>query len=72
MILKSLYIIIFVVFTVITGCDKQENQQESKVEITPDATKETCTLENQNKFGPEFAGKCFRSGTYTKSPGLKW
>jgi len=72
MILKSLYILTFVVFAVMTGCNKQESQQDSKIESTPDATKETCTLENQKKFGPEFASKCFRLGTYKKSPEHKW
>ena len=60
-----------------TGCGKQESKQKvileaSKQEVIPEATNTTCTLENQKKFGTDFAGKCMRLGTYTKSTGRQW
>ncbi len=82
--LKLLTIVFLLV--AITGCGKQESKQPvvpetskkevvpeaSKKEVIPEASSASCTNENKNKYGPDFAEKCMRLGTYTKSTGRQW
>ena len=69
---------IALVFTaLVAGCDKQENKPESqqetvKQEAMPEATETTCTVENKNKYGPEFADKCFLRGKFKPNSGRRW
>jgi entry exclusion lipoprotein TrbK len=66
-----LFVALFVT-ALVTGCDKQENTQESKQEAMPDANDNTCTLDNQKKYGSEFADKCFLRGKFKPNSGRRW